>query len=94
MEKYQTYHQPELDLIHQNNHLTNDLGRLAIETLKAISHKISHKDYQPIQTFEERMVIDLIEDDSCYGSIYNTDGSETQLVFPISELPAYKLSQE
>jgi hypothetical protein len=94
MKKYEKYHQPELDLIHLDDSLSKAVGRLAINTVAALSHKISHRNQPETTTFEERMVIDLIEDQSIYGSIIKSDGSEHQLVFPIDDLPAFTMVRE
>ncbi|MEI7838509.1 MAG: hypothetical protein WCI37_01855 [bacterium] len=87
------YIQPELELRHnseksqKNREAIHAVGKLALETVVAIgnSFRPNHSQEEAIP-HEDRLVIDLIEDSTVYGSIMSSDGNEHQLVLPLDSL--------
>ncbi|MEI7674621.1 MAG: hypothetical protein WCI60_02700 [bacterium] len=84
------YHQPELELKHNSEksqkkiEAISAVGRFAVEAVSAIGHSIMGKNKE-VETLpqEDRIVIDLIEGSTVYGSLMRPDGNDHQLVFAL-----------
>ncbi len=84
------YIQPELALSHnseksrKNLEVINAVGRFAVDAVSAIGHSIMGKNKEAeTGPQEDRVVIDLIEGSTVYGSLMHPDGNEHQLVFAL-----------
>jgi hypothetical protein len=99
MERYK-YIQPELELtlngerLKRRKEALSAFGRFAIDAMSAIGHSITGKQIEnEIIPEDDRIVIDLIEGSTAYGSLYQADGQEHQLVFALEGIHIVRIEE-